>query len=107
MLTGIVAVLAEGKWLCQLTKQPLFFPPNPGLEQVCPTLHQGSSSQGSFAFLWDSFPASLSSPHLTPNLLFRFISIYSYESFQAEHKWRPRNPRLAEVRNLDKTPSWH
>lgn len=93
------SVLAEGKWLCQLTKQPavppLFFPPNPALEQVCSTLHQGSSSQGSFALLRDSFPALLSSPHLTPNLLFHLHKpLYSYECSRPGHKWRPRSPIL-------------
>lgn len=76
----------------------LFFP-NPGLEQVCSTLHQGSSSQGSFALLWDSFPASFTSPHLTPNLLFHLHKhLYSYECFQAGHKWRPRSPILGRLK---------
>lgn len=76
----------------------LFFP-NPGLEQVCSTLCQGSSSQGSFALLWDSFPVSLSSPHLRPNLLFHLHKrLYSYECFQAGHKWRPRSPILGRLK---------
>lgn len=88
----------RGKCLCQLTKLPIFpalLVPHPALEQVCSTLHQGCSSQGSFALLWDSFPALLSSPHLPPNLLFHLHKhLYSYESFQAGHKWRPRSPIL-------------
>lgn len=93
---------AEGKWLCQLTEQPHFlrsFFPSPGPEQVCSTLHQGSSSQGSFLLLWDSFPALLSSPHLTPNLLFHLHKhLYSWECSRAGHKRRPRSPILGWLR---------